>query len=224
MLTRIADSEFADRFSLPDWRILGARIEAHFLAPTYLGAIAFASSVAEAAEAANHHPDMVIRASRQVRITLSTHDVGGLSTYDASLAATISTLAAEHGLSAKPHVLSIVDIAIDAMDIDAVRPFWKALLAYREGAPPTLGAVVEDLVDPLGIGPDLWFQQMNEPRPQRNRIHIDVRVPHDVAEQRIADAIAAGGQLLTAEYARSFWVLADPEGNEACICTWQDRD
>jgi hypothetical protein len=31
-------------------------------------------------------------------------------------------------------------------------------------------------------------------------------------------------RLLTDQYARSFWVLADPEGNEACICTWLDRD
>jgi 4a-hydroxytetrahydrobiopterin dehydratase len=30
--------------------------------------------------------------------------------------------------------------------------------------------------------------------------------------------------LLTDQYARSFWVLADAEGNEACICTWLDRD
>ena len=29
---------------------------------------------------------------------------------------------------------------------------------------------------------------------------------------------------MTDRYARSWWVLADPEGNEACVCTWQDRD
>jgi 4a-hydroxytetrahydrobiopterin dehydratase len=80
------------------------------------------------------------------------------------------------------------------------------------------------VVDPHRIGPGLWFQQMDAPRPQRNRIHIDIDVPHDVAEQRVAAALAAGGTLLTDEYARAFWVLADPEGNEACICTWQDRD
>ena len=65
---------------------------------------------------------------------------------------------------------------------------------------------------------------MDAPRPQRNRIHIDVTVPHEVAESRIAAAIAAGGRLVTDEYAPAFWVLADPEGNEACVCTWQDRE
>ncbi|HET9600995.1 MAG TPA: VOC family protein [Acidimicrobiales bacterium] len=37
-------------------------------------------------------------------------------------------------------------------------------------------------------------------------------------------AVAAGGVVVTDQYARSWWVLADPEGNEACVCTWQDRE
>ena len=69
----------------------------------------------------------------------------------------------------------------------------------------------------------MWFQQMDEARTERNRFHLDVSVPHDLAEQRLEAALAAGGTLLTDEYARAFWVLADAEGNEVCICTWQDR-
>jgi 4a-hydroxytetrahydrobiopterin dehydratase len=65
---------------------------------------------------------------------------------------------------------------------------------------------------------------MDAARPQRNRIHIDVTVAADEAADRLAAALAAGGRLLTDQYARSFWVLADAEGNEACICTWLDRD
>ena len=65
---------------------------------------------------------------------------------------------------------------------------------------------------------------MDEPRIQRNRIHLDVTVPHDVAQQRIAAALAAGGTLVSDTAAPAFWILADPEGNEACICTWQGRD
>jgi 4a-hydroxytetrahydrobiopterin dehydratase len=80
------------------------------------------------------------------------------------------------------------------------------------------------LVDPTGRGPEIWFQQMDAPRPQRNRIHIDVDVPHEAAGARIDAAIAAGGRLLSDDAAPAFWVLADPEGNEACICTWQGRD
>ena len=65
---------------------------------------------------------------------------------------------------------------------------------------------------------------MDAPRPQRNRIHLDVDVPHDTAAERIAAALAAGGTLLSDSAAPAFWVLADAEGNEVCICTWQGRD
>jgi len=37
-------------------------------------------------------------------------------------------------------------------------------------------------------------------------------------------ALAAGGRLVSDAAAPAFWVLADAEGNEACICTWQGRD
>ena len=65
---------------------------------------------------------------------------------------------------------------------------------------------------------------MDAPRPQRNRIHIDVDVPAEGAAARIDAALAAGGRLLSDRRAPAYWVLADPEGNEACICTWQGRD
>lgn len=79
-------------------------------------------------------------------------------------------------------------------------------------------------VDPLGQGPAIWFQQMDVPRPQRNRIHLDISVPHDEAAGRIDAALAAGGRLVSDVAAPAFWVLADTEGNEACITTWQGRD
>jgi hypothetical protein len=54
----------------------------------------------------------------------------------------------------------------------------------------------DGLIDPLGQGPAVWFQRMDAPRPQRNRIHFDVSVPHDEAEPRIQAALAAGGTLI----------------------------
>jgi len=79
-------------------------------------------------------------------------------------------------------------------------------------------------VDPSDGGPSLWFQQMDEPRTQRNRIHLDLTVPHDDAVARVEAALAAGGRLVSDDRARAFWILADSEGNEVCVCTWQDRD
>ena len=97
-----------------------------------------------------------------------------------------------------------------------MRPFWAAVLGYRD--------VGGQLVDPLGRGPGVWFQQMDAPREQRNRIHFDIAVAHDEAQRRLEASLAAGGVLLSDEWAPAFWVLADPEGNEICICTWQGRD
>ena len=115
-----------------------------------------------------------------------------------------------------------LEIGIDALDIAAIRPFWKAVLGYADE--PGHSGPTDALVDPARQGPAIWFQQMDEPRPQRNRIHFDITVAHDEADARVAAALAAGGRLLTDEYARAFWVLADAEGNEVCVCTWQDRD
>lgn len=119
-------------------------------------------------------------------------------------------------------VVQAIEIGLDTMDRAAIRPFWAAVLAYVDD--PADGADPNGLIDPLGQGPSLWFQDMDAPRPQRNRLHFDVTVGEDQAESRIAAALAAGGTLLTDEHAKAFWVLADAEGNEVCVCTWQDRD
>lgn len=123
----------------------------------------------------------------------------------------------ELGLTPEPASAQTTEIAIDALDIPAVLPFWQAVLGYVKDSD-------DAVIDPAGRGPSFWFQQMDEPRPQRNRVHIDVVVPHDQAQARIQATIAAGGTLRYDAEAPAFWVLADPEGNEACICTWQARD
>ncbi|MGZ8596539.1 MAG: VOC family protein, partial [Actinomycetota bacterium] len=98
-----------------------------------------------------------------------------------------------------------------------VLPFWRAVLGYRQ-----VGDA--DLIDPRFEGPPFWFQQMDVARPQRNRIHIDVYVPHDQAEARVAAAIAAGGHVVSDENAPEWWTLADAEGNEVDVAPWPDRD
>jgi 4a-hydroxytetrahydrobiopterin dehydratase len=82
----------------------------------------------------------------------------------------------------------------------------------------------DPLIDPMWQGPAIWFQQMSAPRDQRNRIHFDVSVPHDEARRRVRAALDAGGVLVSDARAPAFWVLADAEGNEACVTTWQGRD
>jgi 4a-hydroxytetrahydrobiopterin dehydratase len=118
--------------------------------------------------------------------------------------------------------VQVLEIGIDALDAAAIRPFWRAVLGYADE--PGRSGAWDGLIDPLGQGPAVWFQEMDAPRPQRNRIHFDVSVPHDEAEPRIRAALAAGGKLLSDAAAPAFWVLADAEGNEACVTTWQGRD
>jgi 4a-hydroxytetrahydrobiopterin dehydratase len=219
----VGAAEFAARTDLPDWRYLLSRLEARFEAGSFRAAAALVEAIADAADAADHHPDVDLRYPGRLRVVLSTHAAGGAVTdLDLMLAATISRLAADAGASSHPSIASAVEVGIDAMEIGAVRPFWKAVLGYVDD-PAADGDGEGAIVDPARLGPPFWFQQLTEPRRQRNRLHIDVTVPHDVAEERVAAALAAGGTLVTAEFARSWWVLADVEGNEACVCTWQDR-
>ncbi|MET0324770.1 MAG: VOC family protein [Ilumatobacteraceae bacterium] len=225
MVDIVTATQFHERGDRPDWRFLLGRLQATFRAGSFDGAARFALEVAAAAERAGHHPDVDIRYPGRVHVVLTTHAAGGkVTAADVALAGEISTLAAGHGLVSEPSAAQACEVAIDAMDIEAVRPFWEAVLGYEPEPPnPRTGTVV-GIVDPARIGPSLWFQQMDAPRPQRNRIHVDVTVPDDVAEERIAAALAAGGTLVNDSEAKAFWVLADPEGNEVCVCTWQDRD
>ena len=166
----------------------------------------------ELADAANHHPDVDLRPDGvTVRLTTTTPDhFFGLSERDVELARQISAAARELGVPADPTAVQSVQVTIDALVHPQVMPFWRAVLGYREVGD-------EDLLDPRSAGPPVWFQQMDAPRSQRNRIHIDVWVPHDQAEARIAAAIAAGGHLVSDEFAPAWWTLADAEGNEADV-------
>ena len=170
---------------------------------------------------ANDHLRLRATADR-VEFTLETRGKFRVTTQDVDLARSITKAVRTAGYQtvAHPahHSVQSLAIAIDAMDIPAVRPFWKAVLGYDHVPAPA------DLVDPSAGGPSLWFQQMDEPRTQRNRIHLDLTVPHDDAVARVEAALAAGGRLVSDDHARAFWILADSEGNEVCVCTWQDRD
>jgi 4a-hydroxytetrahydrobiopterin dehydratase len=215
-MTSLSADEFAGLPDLNDWRYVLGAIHAEFGFGTYGAASEFVAQVGSAADAAEHHPDIALRYPGRVRVTLRTHAADALTELDVDLARTISSLAQQAQASSVPEHRQAVEIAIDTMDVDRIRPFWAAVLGYRE-----IGST--NLVDPDRIGPPMWFQQMDRPRTERQRFHIDVSVPHEVAEARVAAALAAGGRLVTDQYARSWWVLADADGNEACVCTWQDR-
>jgi 4a-hydroxytetrahydrobiopterin dehydratase len=80
--------------SAPDWTREAEAITRTVRCPTFRDAISLVDRVADAAEAADHHPDMLIR-WRRVTFTLSTHASGGLTAKDFALAGEIDRLAAE---------------------------------------------------------------------------------------------------------------------------------
>ena len=181
-----------------------------------------ATAIAACGADADEHLRVDLRPER-VELVVQTRSTGWLDDKDLELVEAITT-ALDHRTvpGGEPRSVQMLEIAIDALDIQAVAPFWVAVFGYVPEL--TEAGDISAAVDPLGQGPAVWFQQMDVPRPQRNRIHFDIVVPHHEAEARVAAALAAGGRLVSDTHKRSFWVLADAEGNEVCVCTWQDRD
>jgi 4a-hydroxytetrahydrobiopterin dehydratase len=191
------------------------------------GAEATSTAVATCGEHADRHLRVDVRPDR---VVLALQSVGhaAVTDVDAALAHRISEALRAAGLATgpdvgtdAPHSLQVLELAIDALDIPAVRPFWKAVFGYADEAGPDPQTAA--LIDPDLQGPAIWFQQMDRERPQRNRVHFDLCVPHDEAARRIEAALAAGGRLVSERWAPACWVLADPEGNEVCVTTWQGR-
>lgn len=76
----------------PEWSVVGDALTRTFQFQNFVESIAFVGAVARAAEAAKHHPDILIR-YRKVTLTLSTHDAGGMTEKDFGLAETLDAIA-----------------------------------------------------------------------------------------------------------------------------------
>ena len=94
---------------------------------------------------------------------------------------------------------------------------WAALLTGSTEAHGR-GSIGDDVRDAMGRVPILWFQETDEHETPRQRFHIEVYVALEVAEERIAASLAAGGTVVDDSNAPSSTVIADQDGNKACIC------
>jgi len=93
MAATLSNAEIAERLgALSAWRHEGSAIVAEVQLADFAAAIALVDRVAEVAEAANHHPDILVHDYRVLRLTLSTHSVGGLTHADLDLAAQLDGL------------------------------------------------------------------------------------------------------------------------------------
>ncbi|MEX1177887.1 MAG: 4a-hydroxytetrahydrobiopterin dehydratase [Nitriliruptor sp.] len=100
---RITARRFLDADGVEDWRVLGSQACAHFDTGSFAAGVALVVAIGDLADAADHHPDVDLRYST-VTVRLSSHDIGGLSERDVSLARRISAAARDRGIPADPTV------------------------------------------------------------------------------------------------------------------------
>jgi 4a-hydroxytetrahydrobiopterin dehydratase len=91
-MATLSNTEIRERLkTMPGWSLVGNAIYKKFTFKSFLPAIAFVNQIAEAAEQANHHPDITINYN-QVGITLSTHSQSGVTEKDLHLAEAIDKI------------------------------------------------------------------------------------------------------------------------------------
>ena len=205
---------------LDDWRHLAHGIRARFRTGDFATGLRLVERIGAAAEEADHHPDLSLTYG-EVIVTLSSHDVGGITSRDLDLARRVSGLAAELGATADVSGLTQLEPGLDTADGARLAPFYAALLG---------GEVRDDEpVDPSGQVPTMWFQEPGSGGPElpptqpEQRWHLDVWVPHDEGERRLQAVLDAGGRLVSDAAAPSYWVVEDADGNRSCICTRMGR-
>ena len=216
---------------LTDWRKLGQGLHARFTLDDFSAGARFVSAIAGAGELAGHSPEVRL-GSHHVDLKLisdnaiyrddegNEHRVEWVTQQDIDLAHSISEIAADQGLAADPASIIAIELALDTADSARLAPFWAALLTGG-GEAIGRGTIGDDVRDATSRVPILWFQDTEPHETPRQRFHIDVQVPYEVAEQRIAAAVAAGGVIVDDTEAPRTTVIADPDGNKACVGTFQ---
>jgi 4a-hydroxytetrahydrobiopterin dehydratase len=219
--------------ALADWRMLGQGLHGRFAVGSVVAGADFAAAVAAVGDTVGHQPDEIRIGAGVVDLRLLSRDaiqrdgegrenrVSWVTGHDVDLARRISQLAAERALVACPEQVMSVDIGLDTADSRRLGPVWAALLT---GGAESLGygTIDDDVRDVTGRAPILWFQPTDAHETPRQRFHLDVWVGPDVAQERINAAVAAGATIVDDSEAPSFVVLADPDGNKACVCTYLD--
>jgi hypothetical protein len=142
--------------------------------------------------------------------------------------------------------MTSIQVVFDCADPDRLAKFWAAALHYKLQDPPVgysswesflkaQGVPEEEwnsasaIVDPEKVGPRIYFQQMDTPKPKKNRVHLDInisgggKVPLDERTKRVnaeverLAGLGAAKQRVWADPGEYFVVMQDPEGNEFCV-------
>jgi 4a-hydroxytetrahydrobiopterin dehydratase len=216
-MSKLTGQQIADE-GLDGWAYLLGGLQTRIRTKNFATGLSVVNAIGAAAEDMNHHPDLNLRYTH-VDVRLTSHDERGVTDRDIKLARAVSAIAAAAGARLDSSGVSRLELALDTPARESIVPFWAAVLATEHLSGRDFGDELRDSADGL---PTVWFQESGSEEP-RQRWHLDLWVEPAQVKPRIAAALAAGGTLVSDEEAPSFWVLADPEGNRACLCTWQDR-
>ena len=203
--------EFLAAEGLEDWVVLHGGATAVFRAPSIRETAALAGAVAEVPGFEGSGALLTIA---DVRLTVRlTRDLWQLEPQHIELARAVSAVAREHGSIPDRAAVQEVQLAIaakpDSMDLG----FWRAVLGYEPMAD-------DNGVDPLGHGSTVWMQELDEAKPLRHAMHLDVSVAREHVKARFEAALAAGGRVVWE--GEEHWTLTDRAGNRVCIAAWPD--
>ncbi|HSL11939.1 MAG TPA: VOC family protein [Actinomycetota bacterium] len=222
MTESITPAGFQESEGVGDWRVVGDGACAFFRTGSFAEAARLVQAIADIPGVDDRRPDVDVRHHGvTVRLVTSTEEHFGMTTRDVEIARLVSETAREVGVSSDPSAIQSILVIPGAPNVAAIMPFWRAVLGYE----PRPDSPDEDLVDPHDRGPAVWFEPMDEPRGDGGgAIHVAVWMPYELAEQRVAAALAAGGRMVRDDFAPAWWTLADAAGNEADIATIERRD
>jgi 4a-hydroxytetrahydrobiopterin dehydratase len=203
--------EFLAADGVDDWVVLHGGATAVFRVGSIGEAVRLAAAVAEIDGLEGSGVLLtIVDTSLAVRLT---RDLWALESRHIDLARAVSEIASARGAVADRASVQEVQIAIaakpDALDVG----FWRAVLGYAPMGDDAGG-------DPFGHGSTFWLQELDEAKPLRHAMHVDVSVARDHIEGRLAAALAAGGRVVWES--EEHWTLADRAGNRVDITAWPD--
>jgi 4a-hydroxytetrahydrobiopterin dehydratase len=205
--------EFLQADGLEDWVVLHGGPSAVFLTASLADAAGLAHKIAQLSGLDGTHAQLTI-VSKSLTVRL-TREIWKIEAEHINLAREISKVAKSLGAVADPKRVQEVQFAIaakpDAIDLE----FWRAVLGY-------VPMMDDNAIDPLGVSSTVWMQDLDSDKPLRHAMHLDVSLSRDQAQARVDAAVKAGGVIVDASHAPSWWILADRSGNKVCVVAWPD--